>query len=104
MALILNFGREWKGRVEINCFLYFFPSFADLLCLGGKNTIVQRPDSALIGREKNKPRLVQSEINTSRINEEGVRNMTLNSYQSAKIWAAHFRRFLSNCCIYVDNS
>ena len=90
LALILNFSGVVERRVEINYYLYFFPSFADLLCLGGKNTIVQRPDSALIGREKNKPCLVQSEINTSRINEEGVRNMTLNSYQSAKIWAAHF--------------
>ena len=64
MSLILNFGREWKRRVKIDYYLYFFPSFADLLCLGGKTQVCKRPDSALIGREKDKPHFVQSEIAT----------------------------------------
>ena len=59
--MILSFGRARKTRVEINYFLYFFLSFADLLCLGGLTQLCKRPSSSLIGREKKKPRHVQSE-------------------------------------------
>ena len=62
MALILSFGRARKTRAEINYYLYFSPSFADLLCLGGWTQLCKRPNSALIGSEKKKPRHIQSEI------------------------------------------
>ena len=65
MALILSFGGARKTRVEINYFLYFFFSFADLLCLGGWAQLCKGPNSALIGWEKKKPRQVQSEIAVS---------------------------------------
>ena len=64
MALILSFGRARKMRAEINYYLYFSPSFADLLCLVGWTQLCKRPNPALIGREKRKPRHVQSEIAT----------------------------------------
>ena len=62
MALMLSFGRARKKLVEINYYLYFFLSFAELLCLGGLRQLCKRPNSALIGWEKKKPRRVQSEI------------------------------------------
>ena len=64
MALILSFGRERKTRAKINYYLYFAPSFADLLCLGGWAQLCESSNPALIGREKKKPRHVQSEIAT----------------------------------------
>ena len=65
MALMLSFGRARKKLVEINYYLYFFLSFANLLCLGGWTQLCKRPNSALIGWEKKKPRQVQSEIAVS---------------------------------------
>ena len=64
MALIVSFGGARKTRVEISYFLYFFLSFADLLCLGGLTQSCKRPSPSLIGREKKKPRHVQSESAT----------------------------------------
>ena len=62
MALILSFVGARKTRVGVNYYSYFFLSFADLLCLGGWAQLCKRPNSALIGWEKKKPRRVQSEI------------------------------------------
>ena len=62
--MILSFSGVVERRVEINCYSYFFPSFADLLCLGGLTQLCKRPSPSLIGREKKKPRQVQSESAT----------------------------------------
>ena len=36
VALILNFASVASGELELTINSIFFPSFADLLCLGGK--------------------------------------------------------------------
>ena len=85
MALILSFGRARKTRVEINYFLYFFLSFADLLCLGGWTQLCKRPNSALIGWEEIKSRHVQSEIamSTQRLNQDWMRQQISTSAQDS---------------------
>ena len=85
MALIVSFGGARKTRVKINYYLYFFLSFADLLCLGGLTQLCKRPNSALIGWEKKKPRYVQSEtaMSNQRLKQDRTRQQTSTSAQDS---------------------